>query len=235
MYIRTEYAAGNVKEIQKSHRFPCQIEGGKVVRSRKPKEKATTTAMQRWNDKQRKKKIARKANANFGKGDLYLTLTYRPDERPDEAGADRKFKNFKAALRNRFRKAGKEFKWIGTTEIGERGAIHHHMLMTRWNATEVAELWQRYGGNAHVQVVYSADLTSLGEYLAKEPRSGKKTYSCSRNLVDAKVSKKRVSANSWRKSPSIPEGWKLVPESYEIGINPVTGYGYQYYRVVKLN
>lgn len=234
MYIRTEYRTGNVREITKSHRFPCQIVGGKIKKSRKAKEKATKEAMRKYNEKLRQRKAARKANANFRRRDLYLTLTYPPDRRPDEAGAERNMSNFRAALRKLFRKAGRELKWICTTEIGARGAIHHHMLMSRWDANEIAELWQRYGGNAHIQIVYSADLSRIGEYLAKQSRSGRKTYSCSRNLIDPPPIRKRVSANSWRETPKIPAGWKLIPESYEIGINPVTGYGYQYYRIVRL-
>ena len=233
MYIRTEYSAGNVREITKSHRFPCQIVDGKIRRSRKAKEKPTREAMQKYNEKQRQRKAARKANANFGRGDLYLTLTYQPDRRPDEDGAERIMRNFRAALRKRFRKAGREMKWMCTTEIGARGAIHHHMILSRWDANEVAELWQRYGGNAHIQIIYSADLTKLGEYIAKQNRSGRKTYSCSRNLIDPAPIRKRVKADSWRETPSVPDGWTLVPESYEIGINPVTGYGYQYYRIVR--
>lgn len=120
-------------------------------------------------------------------------------------------------------------KWIACTEIGSRGGIHHHMLLNQYDdVREIAELWERYGGYAHIQFVRGNNLAKLALYIAKNE------YSCSRNLIDPPERMKKVKANSWRDDPVVPAGWMLDKDSLVTGINPVTGHGYQFYRLVQL-
>lgn len=250
MYWKTEYTAGNVREAQKSFRFRCTMEDGKIKRSRKPKGKPTAEAVRKYNEKQAARRLARKINANFAMGDYYVTLEYSGPA-PDEETAEKLLKLFREALKRRYRKIGREFKWIACTEIGKR-KLHHHLLIPRYKAEtfgdftkdlkEIQALWNEYakrtsgGGSAYIKHINRLDNTDLAGYFTKKPRcGGKKKYSCSRNLVEPQKKERRIAAKTWKDAPVVPDGWMLVADSYEIGINPVTGYGYQYYRMVKLD
>lgn len=230
MYIRGECVAGKTKEIYKRFRQQCEMKNGKPVRcQRRKKTNPTAEDVQKYNAIIRERKVIRKANANFGKGDLYLTLTYPRGSRPTPERARKNLKNFQDCLRRRYRKAGQELKWMACTEIGSRGGIHHHMLLNQYdNLREISELWERYGGYAHIQFVRGNNLAKLASYISKNE------YSCSRNLVDPKEKTRKVKANSWKENPVIPDGWMLDKDSVVTGINPVTGHGYQFYRLVQI-
>ena len=230
MYLRGEWTAGKTKEIYKRFVYACEMKDGKPVRCRrKEKSNPTPENVRKYNQQLRERRLIRKANANFGKGDLYLTLTYPRERRPSPEKARKDIENFRACLRRRYRKSGQEMKWIACTEIGSRGGIHHHMLINQYeDVREIAELWEHYGGYAHIQFIRGNNLAKLASYIAKNE------YSCSRNLIDPPERKKKVKANSWRNDPVVPAGWMLDKESMVTGINPVTGHGYQFYRLVQL-
>ena len=240
MYIRGDCRAGKTWEIYKRYQQPCRIENGKVIKQkRKAREKPTADAVQKYNEKLKIRKLTRKINANFVEGDLYLTLTYPRDGRPDPAQAHKNLKNFTEALRRRYKKQGIEFKWVSCTEIGSRGGIHHHMIIPYIDdVRQITELWRRYGGHTRIQTLYGSNYEKLASYIAKcETKSesgGKSTYSCSRNLTDPPEKVRKVKADSWQMNPVVPAGWILEKDSLEIGINPFTGYGYQFYRLVQL-
>lgn len=230
MYLRGEWTAGKTKEIYKRFVYACEMKDGKPVRCRrKEKSNPTPENVRKYNQQLRERRLIRKANANFGKGDLYLTMTYPRGCRPTPEKARRNLRNFLDCLRRRYRKSGQEMKWIACTEIGSRGGIHHHMLINQYeDVREIAELWEHYGGYAHIQFIRGNNLAKLASYIAKNE------YSCSRNLIDTPERKKKVKANSWRNDPVVPAGWMLDKDSMVTGINPVTGHGYQFYRLVQL-
>ena len=230
MYKQTVYLAGKTKEYYKRYTYLCEMQNGRPVRKkRKEKQNSTPESVQRYNQQLKQRRVIRKINANFEQGDIYLTLTYPRSERPTAERAKRNMKNFISCLRGRYRKAGKDLKWFGCTEIGKRGGIHHHMLINQYDdVREIAELWERYGGYAHIQFVRGNNLAKLATYIAKNE------YSCSRNLVEATEKTKKMKANRWRDNPVVPPGWMLDKESFITGINPVTGCGYQFYRIVQL-
>ena len=43
-----------------------------------------------------------------------------------------------------------------------------------------------------------------------------------------------VDAKEWAKKPRELKGYRIIPESVEDGINPVTGIPYQFYRMIKV-
>ena len=67
----------------------------------------------------------------FGKGDYFLTLTYRVEARPpDMAKAKKDFTNLISKLRTRYKKEQIELRWIRNIEKGTKGAWHVHMVIT---------------------------------------------------------------------------------------------------------
>lgn len=77
---------------------------------------------------------------NFKRDDIYLTLTYA-DEPESYWVAKSKISKFLRAMRRKYRKAGKELKYIYTTESrGKR--IHHHLLLNYEDGLCTSELVQ---------------------------------------------------------------------------------------------
>lgn len=121
---------------------------------------------------------------NFRPGDYWITLTYRKEERPEsmkEALHDAEL--FRNRMKKYFRKAGADFKWMQTSEIGSRGAAHHHMVINRIPGLDrhLAKEWKR--GKVYFQLLYAdGRFRDLAEYMAKE-ESRESARSHSRNLV----------------------------------------------------
>lgn len=238
-----------IKEIHKRNCCPCTLLDGKVMpKKRGKREKPTPEAVCRYNAILAQRKIIRKINANFRKGDLYLTLTYPAGERPEPRQAQKDMTNLLKALRRRFQKDGRMLKWVARTEIGSRGAIHHHLIIPKIDIQAVETMWSRYsGGHIHAQSMYGHDFSLLATYFCKpitedgaqltllpEEENVNLSYRCSRNLIEPEEHKRTCKASSWRQNPVVPDGWYLDKNSYVQGINPITGHGYQYYRLIKL-
>jgi hypothetical protein len=101
----------------------------------------------------------------------------------------------------------------------------------------------RYG---NCEIVYSDDLTELGEYITKGskddgeevPRErarqkNRKRWRASKNLAHP-VPKKRIArANTWREEVRPPRGYALVRDSLLSGVNAL-GYPWMEYRLLKI-
>lgn len=82
-------------------------------------------------------------NANFVPGDYHITLTYEKDKRAEtveEAKRDRKI--FLDRLRRRMKKEKEICKYIVVTEVGVRGALHHHMVMNQVPVEWIRQAWK---------------------------------------------------------------------------------------------
>ena len=249
MYMKRIWKAGKTIDVLKNTLFPCQLVNGKLSKvSRKKRRNPTPEQMKKYNQTQRERKIIRETHANFQAGDLYLTLKYSKGFRPTVEQAKQDKLRLLRALRDYCRKNGIKFKYIFTTEIGERGGIHHHMILGAMDVQVVERLWKRVTdghGNVHFEFLYGNDFSKLAKYFVgerctdlseqKEESSKEKRYSTSQGLVRPKASKpKKIPANSWREEPVAPKGYYVDKESIYTGINPVTGYGYQFYRLIQL-
>ncbi|UPW82749.1 hypothetical protein [Lysinibacillus sp. Ag94] len=161
------------------------------------RDKNSSKAQERLNEKNRQKHVARLINTNFRDyRDLYMTYTYSDKYVPEDyEQAKRDMTNLvrrmKRWLKKQEKYEGFELKYIYSTEHtrnGEKVRAHHHMV-TNFPDREVAEeLWNR--GRANSKRLKADDLgfTKLGEYLVKEkgPKTAK-GYTPSRNLKQPKV------------------------------------------------
>lgn len=161
------------------------------------RDKGSSKAQEKLNDKNRQKHVARLINTNFHVyWDLYMTYTYENAHLPtDYAQAKRDMQNLIRRMKRWLKKQEKykdfELKYIYTTEHtrnGEKVRAHHHMVTNFPNREMAEELWNR--GRAKSQRLESNDLgfTKLGEYLVKEkgPKTAK-GYTPSRNLKQPRV------------------------------------------------
>lgn len=235
MYIEKIYDLGDVKEVARY--FPGNY--GAPGCRRAPKKKATPEDIKRQNERNRARKIQRLILANFRQGDWYLTLTYRMPERPaDMKGAKGHRKDFLDSMRDACRRAGYEFKFLCVTEIGKRGAVHHHLVIEDIATPElntknmVMEYW-KYGGKHFTPLYEEGEYEELSDYMAKE-EGKERSYTRSRNLIVPEPVKRRVWGRKWEDEPEPEKGWHIIKDSLINGINPATGAPYQHYMMRRL-
>ena len=210
--------------------------------------KATPEQIRKQNQWNREKRVRRLIKANFEAGDYWITLTYRAGERKPPEDAKYDLRGFFKKLRTVYRKNGQELKFIYRTEIGKRGAIHHHMVINRLRgepATDViVERAWKHGHVSFSLLHEEGDFKALAAYITKrdleETDEVKETvnYSTSRNLIRPKPETKFYSRMTLKKSieegirPT--KGYLVDKDSIVCGVNPVTGKSYLHYTEVKI-
>lgn len=194
------------------------------------------------NDLQAKRLLARKLEANFGEDDYFTTLTYKGDA-PNQEEAKRRLDKFIRGMREDYRKLGSELKYIVVTEWqGKR--IHHHIVMNGLPETPklLKKNWPH--GRPDMKLLdESGDYEALAEYLIKETEktfrdpdsTRKQRYTCSRNLLNPEPERKKIKAKSFRQTPKTPKGYKIVEGTLVAGVSEVSGYLYQYYKLIKID
>lgn len=138
-----------------------------------------------WKSKQRLKMIAQ---ANFGKGDKFVTLTFNDQNGFDLKNLSEANNRYQLFIRRLSRKV-KKLKYIGVPEYQERGSVHYHVLcnLPYMKKSKLAELWthgfvkvNRINDSGHV-------VNYISKYLTKHIEdirfANHRKYYCSRNLI----------------------------------------------------
>lgn len=242
MYKQIEYKAGAVIEVIK-----CIPKRGRKGQERSPVKKKTKEEMQQANMRQAARKLARKINANFRPGDWHITLTYRPNGRPNEKEAQQCIKKFLKQMRKRYCQGSFAMKYILVTEYKNK-SIHHHLIINNVNDGKqtttdyVRQYWKGRGNPKFVSLYDNGEYKTLADYLIKETektfREGnspvRQRYSCSRNLIPAKRKEEIRPSKTWKKDPKPRPGYYIDQESVYNGLDKF-GFRYQRYVMVKIN
>ena len=197
--------AGDTLEIEGYAIWSTQQQAS-TARRQSEKHREQVQAVNRRNQQ---KHMRRLVNANFGAGDLLLTLTYDRDAQPaDEGQAQKDIRNFLKRLRRKRERLGLEpLKYIYTTEttVGLLGRRYHHHLIVNGgiDRADVEALWQ--GGNCNSRIARpdAYGLSGWAHYMIKQKETQEKAYrrgfACSRNLkkpaestADHKLSVRRM-------------------------------------------
>lgn len=149
----------------------------------------TRECQQRINQRDAERKLGRIVKSNFGENDLEVDLTFAEPETQEYA--IKALKKFIRVLRGRYRKAGREFKYLYIWEQGKRsGRMHFHLLLNAgpMSRDEIEQLWEHGHANSRRLRMDETGLAALVEYLTKKNRSGQRKagarrWSGSRNLV----------------------------------------------------
>ena len=211
-------------------------------RSDRAKAEAARKAMSRerqnrYNRERARRRLALLMDANFGKNDLHVTLTYRGTP-PDYEQARKDVRNYLRAVKRMREKAGlPEMKYIYVIEEeggdGEKRRIHVHLMMTRGISREaLEEKWGRgYANCDRLQPEEGNGMMELARYFTKlEQEKHRRAWSASKNLRQPRttVSRTRMSnARVRRLCQEIPGNavevlGKLYP-GYKVGaVEPYT-------------
>ena len=184
------------KTIKAGDQLECEIyplwstaaEAGKAKRAARPE------AIAAQNEKNARKRLIRRINANFTAADIELTLTYAGDHVPDLPEARRDMANYIRRVK-RWRKAHglPELKYVAVIEYqgedGEPKRVHHHVIMSGMDRDEAERLWGKGRANSARLQPDEHGLEGLARYITKSlPRSkSEKRWVCSKNLVEPTV------------------------------------------------
>ena len=209
---------------------------------REPKRKATPEEVARHNHWKRCRDLRRLIELNFEGGDWHVTLTCEKEKRPTKEEAPQVIRKFLAKLRKEYKRQGWELKYVISCEIGDRGAVHWHMVCNNEHngitdsAKLIRENWTRgrpYFSNMDATGEYERLARYMVKMASRRIERGetveKMSYCRSRNLKKPVERRERIRATAWRRNPRIPPGWELVEDSLVNGISEVTGLPWQQY------
>lgn len=156
---------------------------------RRSKCRPTRECQQKLNQRDAEKRLRRLILMNFCETDLEMDLTYAEPESAE--GAARDLGKYLRGIRQSYRKAGEELRYIYTIEQGKQsGRIHFHLLLNAGPVSRDAleAMWKHGFANSRRLRLDETGLAGLSAYISKgglnrRPEElGKRRWSCSRNL-----------------------------------------------------
>lgn len=241
-----KFRKGDVIDVEEFHDGRYGAPGEK----RQKRAKLTKEQMQKVNALNKAKRCRQRMLAYFHKGDIWATWTYEVRNRPPTmAEALKDFQKAMRYVRREYKKRGYEVFWIRNIEKGTKGAWHIHLIINEIGDTVsiLEKAWEK-GGIWSTQIkkskYYDEDFTKLSNYMTKDentveikkdgkpgkPRIAEASYNTSRNmpLPEPRVEK----LHRWKAEPKPKKGY-YIAKIHE-GINPVTGYKYRRYTMIRL-
>lgn len=237
---------GDILDITENH----DGNHGAPGKVRQKKKKPTKEEIQKNNAMNKARRTRLRLLQYFCPGDCFATWTYEKNKRPsemDEALSD--FQKAVRKVRREYQKRGYELFWIRNIEKGTKGAWHIHLVINEIGDTAsiLKAAWKK-GGVYTTEIslsekLYDEDFTKLANYITKDEntqelkkdgtpeksRIKEANYNISRNmpLPEPKVDKLK----RWKEEIKAKKGY-YVANMIE-GINPVTGYKYRRYTLIR--
>ena len=241
-----KFRKGKIIEVEEYHDGNYGLPGVKREKRKKP----TEEQMRKVNALNKTKRCRHRLLEYFSEDDIFATWTYETHNRPPNMEVAKKdFVKAMRIIRKEYKKRGHELFWIRNIESGTKGAWHIHLVINEIGDTVsiITKAWTK-GGTWSIQIkhskYYGEDFDKLAAYMTKDnhttepkkngepgkPRIREASYSISRNmpLPEAKTKKFR----KWKEEPKPIKGY-YIAKIYE-GINPVTGYKYRRYTMIRL-
>lgn len=180
------------------------------------KREAHRKAQERLNARNARKKLERLTNANFGAGDLILTMTYGHGQQPrDDRQAQRDMVNYISRVKYLRRKRGlPPIRYIYITEVtvSARYGVryHHHIIMSGDGITrdEAEACWaKKHGGICNAKLCQPTErhLTGFARYLTADKRSRTQT-------ADGRNPQERAMRRSWNPSKNLVDPVESVAD-----------------------
>ena len=170
--------AGDTLEIEA---YPIWSTTAAASAARRESEKHRDAVMA-VNLRNAQKNLRRLMNANFGSGDILLTLTYKPHQQPgSEQDAQRDIRNYLRRLRTLRKRMGLcELKYIYITETthGAAGTRYHHHLIVNGGVSrdEIEKVWQKGIANSRAAQPDAFALSGWAHYMSKQKATQEKAY-----------------------------------------------------------
>lgn len=243
----TRLRGGDILDVEEYHDGRYGAPG----MPRKKKRKPTKEEMQRVNAMNRTRKCRLMLLQYFRPGDYFMTWTYRVPERPDDMSAAlRDFQKAIRQVRDQYKKRGSPLRWIRNIERGTKGAWHIHLVVNKIpGAADILTGAWDHGATYITEIkkspYYDEDFSKLASYMTKseisrekkadgtmaKPRIREANYNHSRNMPIPRPHVDKL--RRWKKEVKPKKGY-YIAKIHE-GINPVTGYKYRRYTMIRLH
>lgn len=216
------------------------------------KKKPTKEQMRLVNRLNKTRRARHRLLEYFNEKDCFATWTYEMKQRPPNmAMALKDFEKAIRKVRNEYRKRGYELFWMRNIERGTKGAWHIHLVVNEIQDTAsiLKKAWNQ-GGVYTVEIkmhdkIYDEDFTKLASYMTKDeytqeekidgtlakPKIKEASYNTSRNMPLPTPDIDKLMR--WKKEPKPKKGYYIA--AIHEGMNPVTGYKYRRYTMIRLN
>ena len=242
-----KFRRGDIIDVEEFHDGRYGASGKK----RSDKVKPTEEQMRIVNTLNKARRCRQRLLMYFHPGDLFATWTYEEKNRPpDMQSALKDFQKAMRKVREEYRKRGYEVFWIRNIERGTKGAWHIHLIINEIGDTAgiIQRAWTK-GGTWSIEIkrskYYDEDFSKLASYMTKDehtiekkkdgtqsrPRLKETSYGSSRNMPLPKPKIQKL--HHWKKDPKPKKGY-YIAKIHE-GINPVTGYNYRRYTMIRLD
>lgn len=235
-YKKKTYRFKNAIEVEEYHTGRYGAPG----QTREKRKKPTPEQVEKINQRNKEKNCRRKLRAHFDINDYFSDLTYAKEARPpDMETAKRHFRDFLRIVRKEYRKRGAAVKWIRNIEVGKRDAWHIHIVINRIADTDIIlrKAW-RHGRVVNELLYEKGEFRDLAAYITKTPQTDERlreaSYSTSRNIPIPEPEEKVYNRwKTWKDEPRIPKGFYVDRDSIHEGINPITGFKYRTYTLLR--
>lgn len=207
---------------------------------RAEKREKTKESQMRINQRKAAVEMTILMNANFQPGDYHVTLTYAQGERPEDIeGAKKDRRVFLDRLRRRMKKGKMNLKYILVTEVGKRGALHHHTVVNQIPTDWLREAWTK--GRIDIRPLDdTGQYSRLAEYFAKyviqfRRMGGKgRAWTRSKNLYRPETVSRIIRDRGYfREEPRAKKGYWLDKRTVYAGISELTGWNFLRYILVE--
>lgn len=251
-FKRILYEFENVIEVEE------YLDGryGAPGQKRAERKKATPNDIARVNQWNKSKKARHRLRKYFNVNDYFITLTYRPKDRPKSMKECKEhFRKFYKYVGKEYKKRGYELRWIRNIELGVNNNWHIHVVLNRIPDTDIilGGAWEQYGSVKNRQLLYEkGEFKDLADYITKDEKTEaliehikdkdrkkfldhkivEANYSTSRNmpLPEPKVKKLK----HWPKEPKSRKGFYIDKDSLFEGENKFTKCPYRHYEMIRL-
>lgn len=243
-YLEKECKHGSIIEVEKytSGRYGKKKNNGTPAGETPPEQI-------KWQVKNDIKKVWRILGWNFKPGDWWIFLSFKPKYRPKTPAEGKStVQKFFRKLRVLYEKEGQKLKYVFSAGRTKGGAFHLHMVINKFDAAKISDLWADIANNGEYSVKTftplekKKDWEAVASYLIKNGEEDfnsdnptfKKRFCNSSNLKIKKVKPKIVKAKQWRKEPPERKGYYIDKERSYSGFNSY-GYPVQYTVYVELS
>ena len=246
-YCRRVVRAGRTVEVQFT--YPTRF-GEKLTRAKHKEESVTPIDVENYNNELAIRKLTQILNENFMPDDWFVTLHYELQNRPDNIEkAKKQLSIFLSVVKKLYIESGVEFKYVKTTAFGDKGSLHHHIVIPRGVDTrKITKVWkeiikatQKARPPQYTALYSDGEYSVLAAYICRQgdnstaKEKNMRKWTCSRNIKKPEPEEvKTVNKIKWNEPPTPWPGYYIVEESIRAGCNPITGVPYLFYRMVKL-
>ena len=168
------------------------------------------------NRRLRAEKLSRLLMDNFIAGDWYLTCTYATS--PEIENVQKDFAQFKRRVRDIYKRAGVEAKYISVLEnLTGAGRPHGHIILPALSGSELEKIKKAWPHGSVAVKLYGGHITDaerLADYYTKEKiaeHSGR--IQPSRNLIRTEPKTETVTkAEAFKTEIQPPKGYRIIKE-----------------------